>query len=164
MAKLIDGLKGLGIAPNDIQTTSINVNPRYTNPRDGKAPIVNGYQANNSVRITVRNLTKLGEVLDNAITLGANQMGGISFDVSTAEQLKDEARKAAMSNARRRAELYATAAGASIGQVQSISEDVRMAGPRPVAMARMAASANSVPVETGSMKLDATIHVTWSLK
>ncbi|MEQ1649489.1 MAG: SIMPL domain-containing protein [Hyphomicrobiaceae bacterium] len=164
MAKVIDGLKALGITATDIQTTSINVNPRYTNPRDGKAPVVNGYQAHNTVRITVRNLTKLGDILDNAVTLGANQMGGISFDVSTAEQLKDEARKAAMTNARRRAELYANAAGANLGQVLTISEDVRMAGPRPVSMARMAASADSVPVETGSMKLETTIHVTWSLK
>ena len=69
-----------------------------------------------------------------------------------------------MVNARRRAELYATAASASLGQVLTISEDVRMAGPRPVTMARMAASADAVPVETGSMKLDATVHVTWSLK
>ena len=165
MSKLIEGLKAFGIAPKDIQTTSINVSPRYTNPRDGKQPVINGYMAHNQVHIIVRDLKKFGEILDGALTLGANQMNGISFDVSTAEVLKDEARKAAMSNARRRAELYAAAAGATLGQVLSISEDVRMAGPVPRQRERMmAASAESVPVEAGSMKLEATVHVTYALK
>ena len=88
MSKLIDGLKKLGIDTKDIQTTSVNINPRYTNPRDGKAPIINGYQSHNSIRIAVRNVAKLGDILDAAITLGANQMGGIAFEVSNAEQLK----------------------------------------------------------------------------
>ena len=165
MSKLIDGLKAAGIDPKDIQTTAVNVNPRYTNPRDGKQPVINGYVAQNQVRIVVRDLKKLGEILDASLTLGATQMGGISFDVSNAEVLKDEARKAAMVNARRRAELYAAAAGASLGQVVSIAEDVRMAGPRPMLMgARTQMTAEAVPVEPGSMKLDATVHVTWSLK
>ena len=164
MSKLIDGLKAAGIDPKDIQTTAVNVNPRYTNPRDGKQPVINGYAAQNQVRIVVRDLKKLGEILDASLTLGATQMGGISFDVSNAEVLKDEARKAAMVNARRRAELYAAAAGASLGQVVSIAEDVRMAGPRPMVMARAQMSAEAVPVEPGSMKLEATVHVTWSLK
>ena len=166
MVKLIDGLKGAGIDAKDIQTTTVNVSPRYTNPRDGKQPVINGYFAQNQVRIVVRDLKKLGEILDASLTLGATQMGGIAFEVSNAETLKDEARKAAMVNARRRAELYAAAAGASLGQVISIAEDVRMAGPRPMLMGARAASmqAEAVPVEVGSMKLEATVHVTWSLR
>lgn len=165
MSKLIDGLKALGIAAKDIQTTAIQVNPRYTNPRDGKPPVINGYTALNQVRIVVVDIKKIGEVLDAALTLGANQMGGIGFEVSTAETLKDDARKAAMVNARRRAELYAAAAGATLGQVLSIAEDVRMAGPAPYAgrMKSMAA-AQDVPVEAGSVDLETTVHVTWSLK
>ncbi len=165
MSKLIDGLKALGIAAKDIQTTAIQVNPRYTNPRDGKPPVINGYTALNQVRIVVVDIKKIGEVLDAALTLGANQMGGIGFEVSTAETLKDDARKAAMVNARRRAELYAAAAGATLGQVLSIAEDIRMAGPAPYAgrMKSMAA-AQDVPVEAGSVDLETTVHVTWSLK
>ncbi len=165
MSKLIDGLKALGIAAKDIQTTAIQVNPRYTNPRDGKPPVINGYTALNQVRIVVVDIKKIGEVLDAALTLGANQMGGIGFEVSTAETLKDDVRKAAMVNARRRAELYAAAAGATLGQVLSIAEDIRMAGPAPYAgrMKSMAA-AQDVPVEAGSVDLETTVHATWALK
>ena len=115
MAKVIDGLKGAGLASRDIQTSTLNVEPRYTQARDGRPPTINGYRVVNQVRLTVRDIKRLGEVLDQAITLGANQVSGISFDVGNAETLKDEARKQAMANAKRRAELYATAAGAQLG-------------------------------------------------
>jgi uncharacterized protein len=163
MSKLIDGLKALGITGKDIQTTTIQINPRYTQPRDGKQPVVNGYTALNQVRIVVTDIKKIGDVLDAALTLGANQMGGIAFEASTAETLKDEARKQAMVNARRRAELYATAAGVTLGQVLTIAEDIRTVDHAPFAgRDRMMASA--VPVEAGSIDLEATVHVTWSIK
>ncbi len=165
MMKLIEGLKALGIASKDIQTTAIQVNPRYGNPRDGKPPVINGYAALNQVRIVVTDIKKIGDVLDGALALGANQMGGISFDISTGEVLQDEARKAAMINARRRAELYASAAGVTLGSVLTISEDVRTAdqGPFQGRLRGMAAGA-AVPVETGAIDLEATVHVTWALK
>jgi uncharacterized protein len=165
MGKLIDGLKALGIGPKDIQTTGLNVNPRYQNFRDGRPPVINGYQALNQVRILVRDLKRLGEILDQSVTLGANQMGGIAFDVSQAETLKDDARKVAMANALRRATLYATAAGAEIGPVLNIAESVQMAGPRPMMMGRAAMAAEaSVPVEPGSQRLEVQVHVTYGLK
>ena len=165
MAKLVDGLKAAGIASKDIQTTSVSVSPRYTNARDGKSPVINGYSATNQVRIVVRDLKRVGEILDAALTLGATQMGGISFDVTNAETLKDEARKDAMLNARRRAELFATAAGATVGQVLSIAEDVQTQGHTVGFRERAMKSASApVPVEAGALQLEATVNVTWSLK
>ncbi len=164
MGKLLDGLKALGIAAKDIRTTAVTVNPRYSNARDGKSPTVNGYTALNQVQIGVRDLAKLGDILDGALSLGANQMGGIAFEVSAAETLKDEARKDAMVNARRRAELYAAAAGVKLGEVIAIAEDVRMGGPPVFAGRVRAMAASAVPIETGVADLDATVHVTWSLK
>ena len=162
MAKLIDGLKALGIAPKDIQTTAVNVEPRYVEAKDGRPATINGYRVVNQVHLTVRDVTRLGEILDGAIGLGANQVNGIGFDVSNAETLKDEARKQAMANARRRAELYATAAGAQLGTVLAISEDVS-AGPRPMPMAR-AVMAGSVPIEAGSRSLTVEVNVTYVLR
>ncbi len=165
MTKLVEGIKAQGIDPRDIRTTGINVNPRYSTPRDGRPAVITGYSANNQVRIVVRDLKRLGEVLDAAISLGATQMSGISFEVSQAETLKDEARKSAMANARRRAELYAAAAGASVGNVIAISEDVQVEGPRPVLMGRAKSAAPAaMPIEVGSMELEAVVHVTWGLK
>ena len=164
MKKLIDGLKAKGIVEKDIQTTSINVEPRYQQFKDGRPAAIAGYRVVNQVRIIARDLTKLGDVLDQAVTLGANQMGGIQFEVSNAETLKDEARKRAMDNALRRAKLYAAGAGAEVGPVISISEDVQFIGPRPVPMARTALAAEAVPIEAGTQMLEARVHVTWSLK
>jgi len=162
MAKLIDGLKGLGIAGRDIQTTSVNVEPRYVQAKDGRPATINGYRVVNQVRLTVRDVKRLGEVLDSAITLGANQIHGISFDVSNAEMLEDEARKQAMANAKRRAELYAAAAGAQLGSVITISEDVST-NPRPMPMAR-AAMAGNVPIEAGTRSLTVEVNVTYALR
>jgi uncharacterized protein YggE len=164
MKKLIDGLKAKGIVEKDIQTTSINVEPRYQQFKDGRPSTIAGYRVVNQVRITARDLAKLGEVLDQAVTLGANQMGAIQFEVSNAETLKDEARKRAMENASRRAKLYAAGAGAEVGPVISISEEVQFIGPRPVPMARTALAAEAVPIEAGTQMLEARVHVTWSLK
>lgn len=163
MAKLIAGLKTAGIAAEDIQTTSFNVNPVYTNPPEGRAAEISGYQVHNQVSVRARNLDKLGEVLDSLVTLGSNQMNGMSFEVSKAETLKDEARKEAIANARRRAELFAAAAGASVGEVVSISEDTAEFHPRPMAY-RAAVQADSVPVERGTETLEARVTVTWALK
>jgi len=163
MGKLIAGLKESGIEPKDIQTAQFRVEPRYTNPRDGQAPEINGYRVVNEVQVTVREVGKLGSILDQLVKVGANQMNGLSFEVSKAETLKDDARKAAIDNALRRAKLLAAAAGAELGDVISISEEVTHGGPRPYAMAR-AAKADMVPIEGGSETLEARVTVTWALK
>lgn len=164
MAKLIDGLKETGIEPKDIQTANFNLNPRYTNPADGQPPVIDGYQASNQVEVHVRNLDKIGDVLDKLVTLGANQMNGIVFDVSNAETLRDAARKDAIANARRRAKLYADAAGAKVGKVMAINEGGSVE-PRPYFKAgRVAAAMDSVPVERGTQSLEANVTVTWELE
>ena len=162
MRKIIEGLKGAGIEPKDIQTVNFAIMPRFTNPKDGQAPRVVGYNVVNSVRIRVREIARVGEVLDGVVTLGANQAGGIAFEVTKAEVLRDEARKQAIGNALRRAKLLAEAAGAKVGPVLTISEDAAMSpSPRPMA-ARM--SAEAVPIEAGSKMLEVRVQVTWALE
>ena len=163
MRRLIDGLKAAGIEPRDIQTTSFNVEPRYEQSRDGRAPRMVGYRVHNQVRITAREISSLGETLDRAMTLGANQIGGIQFEVSKAETLKDDARREAMANARRRAQLFAAAAGVQLGDVMRIEEGVRHEGPQPLAYTR-ALKAEAVPIEGGTLTLEATVSVTWALR
>jgi uncharacterized protein YggE len=162
MRKIIDGLKSSGIEEKDIQTASFHIEPRYTRAREGEAPAIDGYRATNQVQVVVRNLDKLGEVLDRLVALGANEMAGLSFDVSQAEKLRDEARKEAVANAQRRAKLYAEAAGVQLGEVISIDEGGNDT-PRPIFAAR-ALKAESVPIERGSETLEATVSVTWALK
>jgi len=162
MTKLLDGLKALGIAAKDIQTTAVNVEPRYTQAKDGKPATISGYRVVNQVRLAVREVKRLGEVLDGAIGLGANQVHGISFDVTNAETLKDDARKQAIANARQRAELYAAAAGVGLGPVMQIAESINEPA-RPVFAAR-AAGAMPVPVEAGTRMLTVEVSVTFGLR
>src|SRR5262249_42305268 len=151
MAKLIDGLKALGVAAKDIQTTAINIEPRYTQAKDGRPAALAGYRLVNPVHLTLREGERLGEILHGAIGLGANQANGSGFDVSNAETRMEEARRRAIANARRRAELYAAAAGAQLGSVLTISE-TNNASPRALPMAR-AAAGGPVPVEPGTRAL-----------
>lgn len=164
MKQVIAELKSEGVDPKDIQTTQFNVEPVYVYPKEGQPPSVTGYRVNNMVGVRVRNLDKLGGVLDRLVTAGANQMNGISFEVSKAETLKDDARKTAMANAKRRADLLAQAAGADVGEVLQISEETSFQGPHPVVFAKRAAMAESVPVERGEQELEARVTVTWRLK
>jgi len=163
MKGVVAGLKESGIDAKDIQTSNFSVNPRYTSPRDGAPAVIDGYSVSNQVEVLVRDLTSLGGLLDKLVGLGANQMNGLTFIVSKAETLKDEARKDAVANARRRAELLAAAAGAEVGEVVSIAEEVGYGGPHPMAMAR-AAKAESAPIEGGTETLEARVTVTWKLK
>lgn len=162
MEKLIGTLKALGIDAKDISTFGFQVDPQYANHRDGKASTIAGYRVVNQVRVTVRDLKRLGEVLDQAVSAGANQASGIEFQVSTEETLRDNARREAIATARRRGELYASAAGAELGKVMTIHEDGGTMGPRPM-MAGRAAMA-SVPIEPGSQSLEVRVTVTYELK
>ena len=122
MQKVIAALKEAGIDAKDIQTASFRVEPRYTRPIEGQAPKIDGYSVTNEVQVLVRDLDKLGDILDRLVTAGANQTAGLNFEVSKAETLLDEARQQAVANALRRAKLYAAAAGAEVGEVLTIVE------------------------------------------
>ena len=164
MTKVIEELKQSGIEARDIQTTNFSVEPRYDIRDEDKAPKLVGYHVTNSVFITVRDITKLGEVLDKIVSLGANSIGGISFGVANREAVENEARKLAMADAIAKAKLFAEAAGAKLGEVMTISEQ---GGYQPYfekrAAAPMAAAA-PVPIEAGTESVSMQVSVTWELK
>lgn len=163
MEKLLAGLTSSGIASADIKTTSFDVSPRYHNNRDGNAPRIDGYRVTNQVLVVVRDLDRLGTLLDQLVTLGANQIGGLSFDIDKAEALQDQARKKAIVQARQRAEIYATAAGVRLGAVLVISEEALHMAPRGPMLAR-AAVAESVPIAEGMQDITARVTVTYALE
>ena len=112
MAEIIAALKTAGISANDIQTTNFSVNPRTSYGASGsEPPKVQGYDVSNNVTITVRKLETLGAVLDQAVSTGSNQINGVAFAFAKPEPMTDEARKLAVADARRKAQLYVTAAG-----------------------------------------------------
>jgi uncharacterized protein len=164
MSAIITGLKAKGIEPKDIQTASFNVEPVMDYSKEGQAPKLRGYRVSNQVVVLVRKLDELGEVLDNVVSAGANQIQGLAFEVSKEDTLKDDARKEAVANAFRRAKLLAAAAGAEVGNVLQISEETASSGPVMYAPRLAKAAASSVPIETGTSTLEARVTITWALK
>jgi uncharacterized protein len=170
MADLIAELKAAGIEARDIQTSGFSVNPNYvyTDERDANGyslpPKINGYQVANTVTVTVRNLDSLGAILDKSVTVGANTVNGVTFAVADPSELYNEARKEAFEDARAKAELYAAAAGATLEEIQSISETQGFNNPQPYPMyARAEAADSSVPVEAGEMAFAINVNVQWEM-
>jgi uncharacterized protein YggE len=161
MGKVLLALKGAGIDEKDFQTSRLSLQPQSAPNRPGPAAIV-GYRASNRVTIRLRDVAKVASVIDTLVAAGANDIGGINFMVSQASKLLDEAREQAIADARRKAEIYAKAAGVTLGAPLSISEEGNAA---PVPYRRMAAGmATSAPVAQGEETLAVTVSVSWSIK
>ena len=169
MAEVIAALKQAGIAEKDLQTAGFSVEPQYLYPpqqSDGRRdpPRIVGYRVSNSLSVKVRDLARLGEVLDRSVSLGANQVSGIAFSVEDDTALMDEARMQAMADAARKARLYADAAGVELKRIVSISETDRPGPPQPfMARALRMEAADTVPVEAGELALSVEVNVTWEI-
>jgi uncharacterized protein YggE len=161
MAKVLSALKGAGIAEKDYQTSRLTLQPQYAPNRQGPSPVV-GYRASNRVTIRVRDVTRIANVIDTLVGAGANDIGGINFMVSQASKLLDDARTQAVADARRKAEIYAKAAGVTLGAPLSISEEG--SAPRPVFRAKMAAEMAAAPVAQGEEALSISVNVSWAIK
>jgi len=162
MERLLQALGSLGIAARDIQTTNISVLPQRRPGKDGQPPEITGYEVGNQVRVKVRDLARLGRVLAAPVGQGANLVYGIRFGLQEPAPRLDEARKLAMADARRKAELYATAAGLKLGRVVAVQE-AGAASPRPEMAPRVSMSA-AVPVAPGEQEIQASVTVTFTLE
>lgn len=157
MSEVIAAVKETGIESRDIETSQISLQPQYSYPQGGsrEAPKLVAYQASNNISIRVRDLDKLGTLLDRLVTSGANQIRGVELTVGEPGPMRDAARTAAMKDAARKAGILADAAGVSVVRVFSIIEDVADA-PRPMAL-RMSAEAAPgrppVPIEAGEQEI-----------
>jgi len=158
MTAVLAAIKDTGIAERDIQTSRLSLQPQYDSSKSGNARLT-GFQANNQVTVRIRDIDKLATVLDRAIAAGANEMSGIEFVVSEQSKMLDQARDDAIADARRKAELYAKAAGAKLGNVVSISEE----GPAPQARPMQAMRASAVPIAPGEQTLRSIVTVSYEL-
>lgn len=164
-AAVIDALKAQGVAPADLQTQGLSLSPMQDFSREGQPPVITGYQAQNIVTARVRDLDRLGPLLDAMVAAGATDVQGISFSREDSAGTEDRARTAAVAEARRRAEVIARAAGMALGPLVSLTDTSFSGGPRPMAMmARAADAAESTPVEQGELTLTAQVTGVWSLR
>ena len=161
MGKVLLALKGAGIEEKDTQTSRLSLQPQYAPNRTGSSPIT-GYRASNRVTIRLRDVTKVANVIDVLVGAGANDIGGINFTVSQPSKHLDEAREKAVADARRKAEIFAKAAGVTLGEPLSISEE---GAPAPLFRGKMAAPmAAGAPVAQGEETLSVTVSVSWAIK
>jgi uncharacterized protein YggE len=167
MTKLLDTLKSLGIADKDIQTTNYGVYTQRQPSPEGKGTMgPTTYQVNNQVAVTVRDVTKLGDVLDKVVTAGANNIYGVSFSVDDPSKLQADARAKAIADAKARAESLANLTGVTLGDVAAVSEVV---GSNPIYEGpRMSAAAGlgggGAPIEPGELEVDMSVQVTYAIK
>jgi uncharacterized protein len=180
MTKLVDALKARGVAAKDIQTSQISIAPQYSRPPaprpgvpvESTVPRVVGYEVANTVRVTVRDRAKLGDLLDASVKAGSNQIHGISFSIDDREAVLEGLRTRAFDAARRKSEIYATRSGMELGPVLQITEaDPSWShSPQPMAFETFgramapAPMAPSMPVSAGEQEVSLSVTVSFELK
>lgn len=164
MGKVLLALKGAGIEEKDYQTSRLSLQPQFATPSKAseRAQGILSFRASNRVTVKIRDVTKVANVIDVLVSAGANEIGGIHFTVTQASKVLDEAREKAIADARRKAEIYAKAAGVTLGEPISISEE---GAPVPLYRGKMAAPmAAGAPVAQGEETLSVTVSVSWAIK
>ncbi len=164
MTAVLASLQEAGVEPKDIQTSRFAVQPLFTRQQqEGRSepPRITGYQVSNNVSVRIRDIGKLGEIFDRLLAAGANTIYGVEFQVPENPKLLDAVRTAAIEDGKRKAELYAQAAGVQLGRVFAITEN-SVSVPRP--MMRAAATPQSAtPTSPGEEVLRVSVTVTFEL-
>lgn len=165
MNAVTDSIKRLGIDAKDIKTSNYNISPMYDYSSSSQR--VTGYQATSNLTIKVRKIDNANSVIDAATTNGANQVGGISFDVDDKTKAENQAREQAVADAKSKATVAAKAAGFHLGRIINYSEGGN-SSPRPIPMMDKAMSVSAgagVPtqVEPGTSELMMTVTLSYQI-
>jgi len=164
MTSVVAAIRKAGVAADDIQTTTVSLNSVYDYPQGGGQKLI-GYQFTNQVAVTVRDLTKVADVIDGSIAAGANTVDGVTFRVNDPVAAEAQARTAAMADAKSTAAALAKAAGVTITGVAQITETSAPV-PMPVALGgNMAKPADvATPISTGTNDVVVTVAVTYTIE
>lgn len=167
--KVTDAVVAAGVERKDVQTQTVSLSPQYSSPTPGGTSQISGYQATNSLRITIRDLSKASAILAAAPTAGGNntRISNVSFSIDDDSDLIRQAREAAFNDARSRAGQYADLAGDSLGKVLTITEATSgqdQAAKYPsTTYSRSDEAVSPIPVEPGQQTLTFTVTVKYAL-
>ncbi len=163
MVKLLAELKKLGLAARDVQSRQVNLRAIYPPRRkQDTEPVPTAFRATGNLAIRLREVDRLGDLLDRVTAAGANNIAGLHFAVAAPEPLQEEARKLAIQDARRRAEIYALEAGVQLGEVLRIREG---GTPGPMREYRtMAANGSQSPTAPGEAEIRMAASVVFAIK
>jgi uncharacterized protein YggE len=161
MTAITSSLIDAGVAQKDIQTSRFSIQPIFAPPDPHGDAKLSGYNVSNQVNVTIRDIGKAGDILDRLVAAGVTNVGNIEFLHTDPSKALDQAREAAVADAKRKAEIYAKASGLTLGRVVWITEDPGYAPPMP-AMARMsAAMPAAMPISAGEDSLHVRILVSF---
>jgi uncharacterized protein YggE len=165
MTRVMATLKMAGIPDNKIRTSNFSVQPQYalTNATNPSPRSIVAYNVSNQVTVTVDDLLKLGPALDALVKSGANQLGGIAFTIANPKPLADRARAAAVADGAAKARALATAAGVTLGPIQSIQEGGTVR-PVPVFAAQRALAASGPPIAEGEETIMVNVTMTYAIQ
>jgi uncharacterized protein len=155
-----------GVGRKDLQTSGLSIQPDY-DYSNGATPRLKGYQVSESISAKLRNLGRAGDAIGQAVGAGGNavRVNGISLDLEDTGALVSSARDRAYADARAKAEQYAKAAGRSLGDVMSITEDVSTPSPIAVPYAAVdSAKSASVPIQPGSQDVSVSVTVVFTMR
>lgn len=160
---VLERLRALGIDDKDIQTSGLSLQPVWNHAASNQRPRIVGFSAANTVTLRVRDLGRLGHVLDAVIRDGANQMHGLQFGLQDPDPVRDEARRRAVADAMGKAALLADAAGVTLGDVLEMSEEGG-GRPRPMMMeAAMRSGGGDVPIAAGELATQAQVRMVFAI-
>jgi uncharacterized protein YggE len=162
---VIDAIKAQGVDAKDIQTTNFSVYQQEKFAPTGES-LGTFFMTDNTVYVTMHDITKIGDILDAAISAGANSIYGITFDVQDKETALASGRDQAMADAKAQADQLAKAAGVTLGDVQSIS--YYSSSPVPVyydnKVAGVGGGGQSVPISAGQLTLTVSVNVVYGIR
>jgi uncharacterized protein YggE len=161
MTAVIAKLQDLGVADEDIQTANYTIVPQQ-NYQDGTPGEITGYQVSNSVRVTLRELDKIGTILDQATQVGANNVFGVTFAVQQPAALQSQAYDKAVAAARTRADELAKAGGVQLGELLSINQN-SVSGPSPVIEAAVGRGGGGTPIPTGNIDVQVQVQMEYAI-
>ena len=158
MAAILTALTESGISQKDVQTAQLSIQPVYASPGPGKEQKLVGYSVRNHINAKIKHIDRLGDVLDHMIAAGATEVWNVEFLLSDPNKALDQAREAAIADARRKAGVYARAAGVTLGHVVWIEEESGSFA--PVSKRALAQPAGvQIPIARGENTLHATVTV-----
>lgn len=159
---VLDALRRQGIESAQLQTRAVQVTPEYQYPREGGRPTVTGYVARNEVAIEVRDLTKIGGLIDAALAQGATNVAGPHFSLANPDSSRREALDLAVKKAMADARVMAQAAGVRVGRVLEMTSEASAVPVPEMQFARMrvaAADAAPTPVESGLITVRSAVRI-----
>lgn len=172
MNAVISAVKGEGVEEKDLKTTNFNIYPRYEwHGRTGVPPypegerVLVGYEVHQSLQVKIRDMTKIGDIIQTATDAGANQVGDLQFTIDKEDELKKQAREEAINKAKAKAQELASQLGVRLVRIVSFNESgVVPPTPRFYGVEEAGLGAGEVPeIETGENKIEVTVTITYEI-